>query len=115
MLNIGQELKEGKVNFQTHNDKNISIGGTYLLGYIDIKYSKLVKIFGEPFKGDGHKVDVEWNIEFEDGLVATIYNYKNGKNYLGKEGLEVNNMTSWNVGGKDEKVVERIEEIIKEA
>ena len=87
-------------SFETHNDQYIDANGTCLQGYINAHYSQLVDIFGEPTESDGYKVDAEWYIEFEDGTVGTIYNWKNGPNYLGDEGTLVEYITQWNVGGK---------------
>ena len=43
----------------------------------DISYERLVETFGEPtFKGDMDKISVEWCLEFEDGTVATIYDWE---------------------------------------
>lgn len=74
-------------------------------------YSKLFEKFGEPFD-DGYKTDAEWEIEFSDGKVATIYNWKNGKNYNGSEGLDLDDITEWHIGGFDKSVVERIQKIL---
>lgn len=85
--------------------------GTHLRGEIECSYADLVAVFGEPNReGDGYKVDAEWTLTFSrlDGLttsVATIYNYKDGKNYLGDEGLPVSDITDWHIGGKDPEVV----------
>jgi hypothetical protein len=85
------------MKYKTHNtDKSFSIVGTSLMGYCDANttYAELVACFGEPETDiDGEKVDAEWCIKFEDGTIATIYNYKNGRNYLGKEGMDVVDMT----------------------
>jgi hypothetical protein len=43
-------------------------------------------------------------IHTPDG-VATIYNWKNGKNYCGEMGEPVEKMTYWHIGGKNELVV----------
>jgi hypothetical protein len=73
----------------------------------------LVKVFGEPnCVGDGYKTDAEWCISV-DGKVATIYNYKNGKNYLGDEGYDVEEITTWHIGGFDSSVVKEIDKILK--
>jgi hypothetical protein len=70
------------MNFRTHNDEFINVSGTSYKGEIKTTYKKLVNVFGEPGKnsGDG-KTDVNWKIEFDNGDVANIYNYKNGLKY----------------------------------
>jgi len=99
--------------FKTHNDKAINVGGTSLQGEIVVSYSKLVKTFGKPTDGDGYKTDAEWNIEDEHGTVATIYNYKDGKNYNGKIGTATSRITNWHIGGCDQKAVELVESILE--
>lgn len=86
----------------------VSADMTSLKGSITTTYAKLVKRYGEPHESDGYKSDAEWVIEWEDGVIGTIYNWKNGKNYLGDEGEEVENITDWNIGGYKEIVVKRI-------
>lgn len=81
---------------------------TSLQGYITTTYAKLVEKYGEPLKDDGYKSDAEWIIEWEDGAIGTIYNWKNGKNYLGNRGSEVEDITDWNIGGHKGIVVKRI-------
>lgn len=92
--------------------KTIEANGTHLQGNVGATYQELVEVFGEPIRheSDGtthmsNKVDAEWRISFEDGTVATIYNYKNGLNYLGAEGKRVSEISMWNVGGYDERAV----------
>ncbi len=97
--------------FQTHNDKYIYCSGTHLQGYIDITYAELKAKFGKPHNSDGYKVDAEWDIEFADGTVATIYNWKNGKNYNGKNGLGKTKITDWHIGGNDIKVVQKVKDL----
>jgi hypothetical protein len=71
-----------------------------LQGYVEVNYTDLVDCFGPPnCDGDGYKVDAEWMIKFEDGTYATIYNYKDGKNYCGEDGLDVEDIKCWHVGG----------------
>lgn len=99
------------MNYATHNQKEVNPNDTSLMGYIDIEYDKLVSLFGEPTDSDGYKVDAQWDIEFEDGLIATIYNWKDGKNYNGEEGLDVTEITDWHIGGHKKDVVDRIHNI----
>ena len=93
------------MNFKTHNDAAIHTLGTHLQGVISMPYSKIVKVFGEPRIWDEEKVDAYWEIVFEDGTPATIYNYKDGKNYNGKDGLETDDITEWHIGGFGRKSV----------
>lgn len=97
------------MKFKTHNYSRINSTGTSLVGYINISYAVLKKVFGSPTTGDGYKVDAEWNILFADGTVATIYNYKDGKNYCGaRKGTSKTKITNWHVGGKSDLALENI-------
>ena len=92
---------------------NTFAGGTCLQCEIDVTYALLKKTFGkETCDGDGYKVDAEWVLKFEDGTVATIYNYKSGKNYNGKNGTPKSKITDWHIGGTSYKAVERVEEAL---
>lgn len=84
---------------------HIEIDGTCLQGEIDIGYAKLVRVFGEPDEGDAYKVDAQWCIQFDDGTVATVYNYKNGKNYNGHAGMRTDLITNWHIGGQGPEAV----------
>ena len=95
-------------------EKIESTGGTYLQGYVRASYKQLLKAFGEPHGNDGYKTDFEWSFRFADGTVANIYNWKNGHNYLGEaEGLELDDITEWHVGGFNEKAVARVLEKLR--
>ena len=92
--------------------KATEANGTHLQGNVGATYQELVEVFGEPIRYDSdgtthmnNKTDAEWRIIFEDGTKATIYNYKNGLNYLGEEGKRVNQISMWNVGGHSERAV----------
>ena len=75
-------------------------GGTYLQGHISTTYENIISVLGKQHhNGDEYKTDAEWNIKFEDGTIATLYNWKNGKNYCGDEGLDIEDITEWNIGG----------------
>ena len=93
---------------RTHNDNNqdgtfIDADGTHLMGYVNASYKFLVRVFGEPLSdssGDG-KVKAEWIVEFDDGTVGTIYDYKSSKT--------PQQNTHWHVGGHSKKVVTMIQ------
>lgn len=101
------------MKYKTHNDNpKIDSNGTYFQGEIEASYAHLCELFGNPTNGDEYKTDAEWEVEFEDGTVATIYNWKDGKNYNGPEGMETEDITNWHIGGHDKKAVERVREIM---
>lgn len=87
---------------------------TSLQGKISISYAELVKVFGpEHCDGDGYKVQAEWMFDFEDGTVATIYDYKMGKNYNGPGGIAKEMLRIWHIGGKSDTAVQRVIEAIE--
>lgn len=103
--------------FYTHSriDANDDrTNGTHLQGYINANYDYLVLQFGEPDENnfDDYKIDAHWAIRFSDGEVATIYNWKNGVNYLGEDGEDVKDIVEWHIGGINPDVVERVKLIM---
>jgi hypothetical protein len=89
------------------------LNGTSLKGCVNVTYAQLVEWFGPPHNdGDGCKNDAEWDLEHEDGIVITIYNYKDGKNYCGYRGNAVEDITHWHVGGKDPAALDIVERYI---
>ena len=94
------------MKYKTHNDKEICTDGTWLQGHVYCSYETLVSLFGEPSERyDDYKCDAHWDVELEDGEVATIYNWKNGINYCGvKDGIPTEKITEWNIGGNTHKV-----------
>ena len=91
--------------------KEASIDGTSLVGYIEAKYYKLVELFGEPEGSDGYKTDAEWSGTL-DGVVFTIYNWKDGKNYCGAQGQRTEDITQWNVGGHSSEALRKVKEFL---
>jgi hypothetical protein len=76
--------------------------GTSLSAYIFCTYAALVSLLGEPNSdSDGHKIDAEWILDI-NGKIVTIYNYKDGKNYNGEDGLDVEDITQWHIGSKED-------------
>ena len=89
--------------------KRTKIGGTCYQGEVDVSYQKLVETFGRPMGDDGCKVDAEWVVESDCGTVLTIYNYKDGKNYLGEEGIPTEELRDWHIGGYSKSALEMIQ------
>ena len=65
--------------------------GTSLQGYVTTTYAFLVEKLGKPLEGDD-KVTAEWILKFEDGTVATIYDYKEYRTPKG--------VYDWHIGGQ---------------
>ena len=86
---------------QTHNETDISIDGTSLMGYIDTTYKDLTENFGKPLSGDGYKTNAEWHLSFDDGSVGTIYDY-------GGKGGPVKTLELWHIGGHSQEVISKI-------
>ena len=83
-------------------------GGTSLQGEIDISYQDIIAKLGKPnAKTDKYKIDAVWHLLTPAGI-ATLYNYKTGKNYLGKEGLPLKEIRDWHIGGKTKEVVQYV-------
>lgn len=92
--------------------KNSDVSGTCLQGYICIPFANLVEVLGEPHSdGDGYKVDAEWILMFDNGTVATIYNYKNGPNYCGQDGTPVDEIEDWHIGGHSKMAEKMVHEL----
>lgn len=103
------------MSFKTHNQGYVPIDGTHLQGYVTATFGKLRATFGEPMDGDGHKVDAEWHVKFDSGVIATVYNWKNGRAYLGEDGKSVLEINEWNVGGHSKDAATMIERALQGA
>lgn len=86
--------------------------GTHLQGEIVTTYRRLCLVFGSPKDGDGIKTDAEWTIRLADGRIATIYNWKNGKAYLGEDGTPTHMIGNWHIGGTEPSVVADITRLL---
>ena len=89
------------MKFTNEADANM----TSLQGYMQAYYHQLVEVFGEP-EGGGDKTTVEWCLEFEDGTVATIYDWKEYETPLGNY--------NWHIGGRSQKAVDRVMRTFKQ-
>ena len=94
------------------NAKNYKFQSSSLSAYIFVDYKKIVRLLGKPNAiGDTYKVDAEWEFEM-NGKRMTIYNYKDGKNYNGRNGLAVSKITEWHIGSSDD-VTEEVRTLAK--
>jgi hypothetical protein len=90
------------MNIRTTLTERETLVGTSLVGGIEVSYKKLVKLLGKPNSlGDEYKTDAEWCIVI-NGKIMTIYNYKDGKNYNGRNGIATTKLTDWHIGGRED-------------
>ena len=105
-----------KIEILTKWDSRIN--GTSLSGYLHGSLNEVVALFGEPLGGDdvdGYKTDAEWMMVIDGKDPVTIYNYKNGKNYNGEDGLDVTEMDEWHIGSKTVSAVWKLQRYLDEA
>lgn len=85
--------------------------GTFLVGEITTTYNKLVETFGQPNYNNGpstlEKVTIEWVIKFQDGTIATIYDWKN----YGHQPAP-NEEFQWHIGGHCRSAVALVKEAL---
>ena len=79
-----------------------AVSGTHLHGYITATRDEIEAVFGKPTIANGDpddKVTTEWYLIFEDGTVATIYDWKR----YGLGAPYNDERIEWNVGGHDDR------------
>lgn len=87
--------------------KHVPVSGTSFRASVTVPYSKLVRILGEPTYEHGDKTLADWSIQFEDGTIATIYDWKNyGKK---KEHIKI-----WHIGGFSNRATELVLEMLEQ-
>ena len=74
-------------------------------------YSILKSIIGKPNKGI-YKTDVEWTLQFDKNICIYLYNWKNGRNYNGKDGIPLKLMEHWNYESNSDLAIAILDYII---
>jgi hypothetical protein len=90
------------MNFVTHNEHESladETSGSSLVGTVDASYKEICSLFGKPIRYKEGKVDAMWVVKFSDDTVASIYNWKDGMAFLGTDGLPVEKIKHWHIGG----------------
>ena len=85
------------------------------IGEINTSYNELCRVFGRHDQWhDTYKQDASWHIEFQNGTYASIGNFKDGHNYLGKKGRNLVDIKRWDVWG-DKNAIQLIKKQINES
>jgi hypothetical protein len=90
------------------------VNNTSLRGFIEATLNELIQAFGKPHldhPSAHEKVNYEWLLKFEDGTIATVYDWKRYTN----EPLKNNEIIRWCVGGFEKRAQEIVNEIVKKA
>lgn len=84
--------------------------GTWLQGYVTTTLEKLIETFGEPQRYSGeNKVTVNWSMYFEDGTIATIYDWKRYE----KGSPALKEVMQFNIGGIRQESVSLVATALK--
>lgn len=90
--------------------KSSEVNGTSLKGYIKATLEQLYDAFDDAhiFRPNSlEKVQIEWRLKFEDGTIATIYDWKkNGYIPYSDELVE------WNIGGHTSEAVNLVRQAL---
>ena len=90
----------------TFTTEQVNYAGAHQQGQIAVEYNSLVETFGYPnvvgptFEPSDNKVTCMWAIQFDDGMVVTIYDWDTITTPM--------HLHSWIVGGYDQQVVDRV-------
>ena len=83
--------------------------GTSLQGYVTSTLRDISAVFGEPtFYYPGEKVTVEWGIKFDDGTIATIYDWKRYE-----DAPEADEVIEYHIGGNSSAAVNAVSDALK--
>ena len=102
------------MEFKTGNDLDATGIGSSLQGYVTTTRAALIERFGMPTYTDNsenEKVTTEWVIKYENGVIATIYDWKRYE-----EGAPaLNEIYEWHIGGYNELAVTQVQKTLASA
>ena len=87
----------------TQEESENSVGGS-LVGYVSATREEIESVFGQATYTDlslDEKVSIEWVVQFENGIIARIYDWKRYE-----EGTPLmNELYEWHIGAREEAAV----------
>lgn len=108
---LEERFFEEPAHFHINDQTAIDAARTpsWFISSLDRSFVDLNRALGKPMDGDGDKTDAMWVIYDEvSGVIATVYNYKNGKAYCGTDGLRIADIAHWSIGGRSEAAAELV-------
>ena len=82
--------------------------GTWLQGSVLTTRAKLTETFGEPMQYEASKITLQWGVKFDDGTIATIYDWKRYE--LGTPAED--ELMTYNIGGLDLGAVRNVNDAL---
>lgn len=96
------------MKFHTHNEATVNDHGVMLQGGIQATRAQMVKAFGAPRQGVNSRVVNDWKLQFADGTVAYLYDWKS-------EPFPDDEPYNWRIGGVTHRAVELVHRAFREA
>ena len=112
------ELEKAFVPSSDFTTVGVEVVGTSGQGSVTATREQVMKTFGAPAYCEWDsfdKITIEWEVLFNDGTIATIYDWK--RNYDGdlEDPIGLFEEFTWNIGGNNENAVKMVEEAIAKA
>lgn len=101
------------MKFHTGATAPVNTDFTGLQGYIQATKRELVKAFGLPDQIALDKSSTYWSIRFEDGTIATVYDYFRNGAAVVAPGLD--DVIGWHVGGHNRQVDLYVHQALRDA
>lgn len=99
------------MKFKIANDQfPIDWRGTSLQGYIQATRRQMVKVFGAPQVSDDSDIKLSWEVQFENGAIARIYDWRE-KTPVGLDG----EIYAWRIGALGVSAVALVHDAFREA
>ena len=103
----------------------------HLQAEVICSFKDLTSLFGRPFsyKKFGSAIDVQWAFVLDSGEIVTLYNWKNGPNYMTdnyrqksvfaayaryRRIYKLKDITEWNIGAENPEPAYYIKRVIEE-
>lgn len=105
------ELEKNFIPSNLFTTENVEVGGTHGVGSIVATREEMTQTFGAPTYCEwesGDKVTIEWDVKFNDGTIATIYDWKRIECGEEADAIGLFDPFQWNIGGHNEKAVEAV-------
>jgi len=85
--------------------------GTSYQGEVQATLRTMIKIFGEPNSVGSDKTTCEWTLQFENGTIATVYDWKRDEYGIGE--IDLDARVDWTIGGFDNDAYEQVRRAVR--